>query len=84
MSTTCIELQTLKNNKQLRKFCRLKLVDAGFTDERENCFKIEFKTRNGMYRDLMIYFDMGDFPLIYVSKPFTYGNCKGGIVKNVR
>lgn len=84
MSTTCIELQTLKNNKQLRKFCRLKLVDAGFTDERENCFKIEFKMRNGMYRDLMIYFDMGDFPLIYVSKPFTYGNCKGGIVKNVR
>ena len=48
MNITRTYMRTIKRAKQLRKLDYAKVKSAGFTDDNEKCFEIEFETEDGV------------------------------------
>lgn len=62
-------MRTIKRAKQLRKVDCAKVKSAGFTDDSEKCFEIEFETEDGKNMDILLMFE-GRYPEMFVSDPY--------------
>lgn len=69
MCITRIFYNQLKKRKQLKALRFKKVLSAGFQDENNKQFVIEFDIGNGQKKDLMILFEKEN-PEVFISDPY--------------